>query len=438
MIGTRSGRRRIGLVVAGAVLVGLFLLVALNGRSGGLENRLAAYRAAGIPVTFDELERGYVEVPDSENEALKVEEAVGGWLHLGPTNLLDGKFPDRLVRDDASWVGVELSRNAGSLERLHSVTESARGRFRIVRTTGDERVNRMHTCWHWIEGGVGMMKVEARVECLRGNPARASRALISGLRVLRMGERIPVVSRVWEQARLRDELLVELEKVLSGPPMEPPALEAMAHEMSLQEASLGMPSAVRDLRCEILDRFRRNWEGAWENAGAIGGTPGLFERSVFALYKGAGIPRRDLGRVLAALDEFEARVEGPPERFFAIEPRRLSESGVPGALNHLFSIQETQHRQLMHALWEQQVRSVAGIRCAVTALAIERWRLGHGGALPERLEQLVPGLLPSIPVRPIDGGSLQYLPARSGYGLECSTGDPVRGPIHFIVKFQPR
>ncbi len=424
------------MVIGGAVLVGLFLLVALNGRSGGLENRLTAYRAAGIPVTFDELERGCLEIPDSENEALKVEEAVGGWLHLGTINLLDGTFPDSLVRDDASWVNVELSRNAGSLERIHSVTESARGRFRIVRTAGDERVNRMHTCWHWIQGGVGMMKVEARVECLRGNPARASRALVSGLRVLRMGEGIPMAGRVWELAQLRDDLLAELEKVFSGPPVEPPALEAMAREMALQEAGLGSTLALRDLRCEILESFRRNWE----DSGAINGAaPGLLERSVFSLYKGAGIPGRDLGRVLAALDEFEARVEGPPERFFAIEPRRLEESGVPGALNHLFSNQETRYRQLMYALWEQQARSVAGIRCAVTALAIERWRLRHGGTLPERLEQLVPGLLPSIPVRPIDGGALRYLPTRSGYGLECSTHDhDVRGPVRFIVKFQPR
>jgi hypothetical protein len=48
------------------------------------------------------------------------------------------------------------------------------------------------------------------------------------------------------------------------------------------------------------------------------------------------------------------------------------------------------------------------VRVAAAALAIERFRTAHAGALPEGLEQLAPGFGKTAPVDPIDGKPLRY------------------------------
>jgi hypothetical protein len=52
---------------------------------------------------------------------------------------------------------------------------------------------------------------------------------------------------------------------------------------------------------------------------------------------------------------------------------------------------------------------------ALTALAIERFRRAHDGALPETLQQLVPTWLPKIPTDIFDGQPLRYRRLDSGY-----------------------
>lgn len=48
-----------------------------------------------------------------------------------------------------------------------------------------------------------------------------------------------------------------------------------------------------------------------------------------------------------------------------------------------------------------------GQRSLRVMVALERWRLGHGG-YPEKLDQLVPSLLPSVPIDPWTGQALGY------------------------------
>ncbi len=52
---------------------------------------------------------------------------------------------------------------------------------------------------------------------------------------------------------------------------------------------------------------------------------------------------------------------------------------------------------------------------ALTAVAIERHRLAHGGKLPETLSELVPAGLPEIPRDPFDGQPLRFRRLEQGY-----------------------
>ena len=60
------------------------------------------------------------------------------------------------------------------------------------------------------------------------------------------------------------------------------------------------------------------------------------------------------------------------------------------------------------AAFEATARNVAMIDTADAAIAVEGYRRKHG-ALPERLEQLVPEFLPEVPTDPFSGQPLQYV-----------------------------
>jgi hypothetical protein len=52
---------------------------------------------------------------------------------------------------------------------------------------------------------------------------------------------------------------------------------------------------------------------------------------------------------------------------------------------------------------------------AHVALAVERYRLGHDGRLPDRLSDLVPDYLPSVPLDPFCAEALRYKPLKNGF-----------------------
>ncbi|HET7624458.1 MAG TPA: hypothetical protein VFM25_04275, partial [Verrucomicrobiae bacterium] len=57
----------------------------------------------------------------------------------------------------------------------------------------------------------------------------------------------------------------------------------------------------------------------------------------------------------------------------------------------------------------------ANLRTAATAVAIERWRLGHEGKIPDSLNDLIPSLVSAMPLDPFDGKPLRYKKLAHGY-----------------------
>ena len=54
-------------------------------------------------------------------------------------------------------------------------------------------------------------------------------------------------------------------------------------------------------------------------------------------------------------------------------------------------------------------------RCAMTAIAVERYRLEHNGSLPESLAGLSKELMPESPIDPFSGEPLQFKQTEFGY-----------------------
>ena len=62
-----------------------------------------------------------------------------------------------------------------------------------------------------------------------------------------------------------------------------------------------------------------------------------------------------------------------------------------------------------------ELKTVAQVRVAVAAVAVERWRSAHGGKVPGSLADLAPNFLPAVPADPFDGQPLRYNKLAKGY-----------------------
>jgi hypothetical protein len=61
--------------------------------------------------------------------------------------------------------------------------------------------------------------------------------------------------------------------------------------------------------------------------------------------------------------------------------------------------------------FESSDRNEVGRRALVQVLALRAWQLRHDGRMPERLDQLVPEELPSLPDDPYTGRPFGYIPS---------------------------
>ncbi|HWQ91866.1 MAG TPA: hypothetical protein VN673_09350, partial [Clostridia bacterium] len=69
---------------------------------------------------------------------------------------------------------------------------------------------------------------------------------------------------------------------------------------------------------------------------------------------------------------------------------------------------------------DKDAEFTARMRVAQTALAVERYRLAHQGALPESLDDLTPACLPKL-LTDLDGTPLHYQKRPAGF-IVYSTG----------------
>jgi hypothetical protein len=64
-------------------------------------------------------------------------------------------------------------------------------------------------------------------------------------------------------------------------------------------------------------------------------------------------------------------------------------------------------------VWDAEIR--AKLRVTITAIAAERWRIAHKGAIPDSLDVLVPSFLAAVPDDPYNGQPLKFRKTSKGY-----------------------
>lgn len=109
----------------------------------------------------------------------------------------------------------------------------------------------------------------------------------------------------------------------------------------------------------------------------------------------------------------EARVDSLPGRLKADDTvtQRAAEAATKGyALCAMFL-------PSLSKVTSKEAASLAHLRIAQTAVALERFRAGGRGAYPNSLNELAPKILESVPADPFDGKPLRYRKFGEGYVL---------------------
>ncbi len=401
------------MAILGAALALAVILVARRG-GPSLESRIAALRAAGEPFHLADFARLHPD-PDPAHDfdafvdQLPAHHALGDRTrHLLPTRglalppdarhelalIIASNRPalDVLLRTDLAgfrkrhnwdrgWLGrnefrvftdIELARCL-ELEIVHA-TETGDAERAVTALERGLQMARLSGCGGLI-GSVGQLAVEAIT--LRAMPPVLDRLALSDAQWQRLERALPrrrdlLVEMLQAERALQAWLRSDLSRMwtyLTGSP-HPPLGTGLLRMLPTES-----------LRARSLQR--------WNHRVAA-----------------ARLPPGERMAALAALSSHPWDGAPPPESAFARLARSL----------RLDDLVDRHLEPRLLQLTADDLARQATLANARTVVAIERWRLAHGGRLPESLTELVPTYLPEVPSDPFDPGrSVRYRRLPDGY-----------------------
>ncbi len=409
---------------AAALVAAVVTVLVLGSRqTGALEQRIARYRAAGQPTTSAELDAFYTAVPPAENAAPPLLEAIGTWRSIADTNLPGSTtaYPRR----GAPWpdpmlaaLRAELAANASALAGIHTALARPKNRYLVDLKRG---VNFTAPHLNQIKPVVQKLASEARFAAETSDPARATTALLASLRAARTLEEEPLLISYLVRIAGNAIAMGASEDVLSRIGIDEGQLDGLQQAFALAESPGHLSRAFIGERCLMWSAIKTPGALLGASPGASANNQRALEKVVLAaaaqLYEVSGLKRRDMGFYFDRIDELIEAGERPREEMparnehFDAELARLARPRLGISLR---PISRMTLPAFSHVLGKE-MRSVATLRCARTAMAIERWRVAHADTLPASLDALVPRYLTAVPIDPMDGKPVKFRPLAKGY-----------------------
>jgi hypothetical protein len=422
------------LAVAGLLLIGFVVFVL---RSGADVRRLeSAARARSEPFTLAEVAQTYAPIPDEENAAVPLlalwrsedPEFWEAYLKFGTNSLPTPKGSERLraFRDKST---AEIRRGEFSAAEVEQLTTEVADHAAHREAVREALARPQFRFPLQLAAGAGtLMPHLARMK----EVALEFRA--EGWLAVQLGDADRAIRALTDSASLaqllQDEPILISQLVrISGCALALSQAEQLLSRLRLDEHHLGaVETAIRSL--SQGDGFRDSMihERAcgiamFENPKMLSAEVNREEDSpenqyglslALAAYGVTGLRQADKVVFLAT---FEHQLTNAPLN----APERLSAVEAAGS-NVLQRIKAFPPKIISGILLPGLSRAAqkfchldAHRDAALTALAIERFRRAHDGALPETLQQLVPTWLPKIPTDIFDGQPLRYRRLDSGY-----------------------
>ena len=410
-------RRRLAALGTGVgLLLGMLVLRGLL--APDRDPFIDAIRRRGYPATLAELDAWYPYVPPAENAALVYTNAFGLLTNsTGPiTNLTSGTWlppiGQGLSPQERSELKAVLAQNQAALHLLHSAPASGRSRYPIHLQDGPETLlPHLGT----LKRAVSLVAAEAFLHATDGDAEKSTQAfLVAGQVAESVSEEPIIISQLVRYASW-NILLTRLERALSVAPFTDTHLASLEEIVETAERPRAMARAAAGGQATHLSLYtdRKIMKRAFKDTLGFTGHAGPFLATAFvSLLRVTGLLAKDRAFYCETMGKDIAALELPyPARLAAVQ-QMAAITNTPSRF--YFS------RMLLPALDKANNRDashVALVRVAAAALAVERFRLAHGKALPESLEQLVPAYCQAVPTDPFDGKPLRYKTRGGSYAV---------------------
>lgn len=383
-----------------------------------VDRRLAAIRAAGLPTNDEELNQWYVAVPDDQNAALLVTNAVGLLRSFDSTDnryweIRNFKTPLRGQRLDVRQMRLLSDYVAMNAPALAKVTEAARlpkSRYPIDLSQGEG------TLLPHLQLKA-LAKLEEYTVLLALGTSRSNQAVASIATILDLArtlEEEPII--VSQDARTRVLACAKetLELSLAWTSFGSAELTRLQDAFSKSEKTDLMARALIGERATYIPLFQTNVseiERLGKNLLQAESLPLTGRR--WWKYRKIQWLHQDLSFFLNAMETNIALTLSPPGSLHA---EGNTQAMITMAKQRQYVLSEICLPKMQRVLWRER-SGLADLRLSATALAIERFRLSHG-RLPARLEELAPQFISAVPVDPFDGTPLRYRRLAKGYMIQ--------------------
>jgi len=361
------------LIILLLIGIGYFVFFGLSLKSK-LRSRIDAIRAAGYPVTCAELDKWYAMPENVENAAYTIMDAFGSfkkWDNEKSESLPvvgRAKLPARTEPMDEEMkalVTKYIADNNEALELLHAGAAIEHCRYPIDLNAGFET---KLPYLSEMRNSVRLLKLEAILHAENGDGELAIHSAISSFGIARSLVKEPVMVSQLLRTGCQSLATSTIEYCINRIELTDEQLVQLIECVQNAEHISEMSCAFVGERCMGLSFFKAPES---MNPDSIDGIP---VRPILEIYKAVGLADADANIYLDLMDEYIKSAQLPlhkrQEAVKAIDARLQSTSqihillhAITPALSHITSI---------------ELRTIAYLRTARTALAVLRYRLAAG------------------------------------------------------------
>ena len=404
-------------VVAGVLLLIAVIVIWRMSIAAANKDRLRAIAARGEPIDLVALDRFYAAAPDSSNAALIWLKGAGAITTEPGSQLLNLsiKWHTPLSADQIEAGTNLLSANKEALGLFRAAAALPASRY-PVRLSQYPVTNFQHLAD--VKSVAQLLRLQAVVTAQQGDRTRSAEAVTHIFAAGRSLETEPFLISQLVRFAVNTIGTFSLQFALNRLAFTDTELAAIQAVVAQADNTNGLRFALLGERASFVTFLRDPQRALAVNPtlAPTGAQATLAEVFLWPMARAVGFWQRDLRFGIDALTTNIMLASLPsPQRFYsATNSEAIARQAQAGKyiLTALLlpALQKAVERDAVHS---------AHVRNAVVAVAIERFRLGNGGNLPESLSVLVPSYLKELPIDPYDGKPVRYKRTDKGYVVYC-------------------
>ncbi len=407
----------IGILLGGVCLLLLCILSFVVWRvrlANDVAHQLAGIRAAGLPTDGAEANDYYTSVPANENAALKMTDAFASLTNYNDQRrweIVALKFPQRkdtFTTEQLKLIAGYCAMNSNALAQAKEAVKLPRCRYPIDLSWGAATL-----LPHLAKLKQLSLLAEYRT-LLDTNDSAVDISTIIGM--ARTLDTEPVIVSKMVRISMLTMAKTAVERRLNSGTLEDADLNHLGQMFTEATKTNQVANGLIGERAAFMRYFRMSFaeikklaNDSDETSSEQSGPPLPGPQPFF--FKLTGFFERDLRFYLQGMETNISLAMTFPKNVSMIAnvDEQISQTS-----QHNYYILSAMLLPALGNAIVKEANNLAQVRTAQAALAVERFRLARG-KLPEKLDELVPQFLPTVPADPFDGQSLRYHRLAKGY-----------------------